>query len=219
MRVSRAKSAKDILDTLTELFPHAKAELDYSNPYELAIAVILSAQTTDISVNKVTPALFAAYPTPADLANAHLEDLQDKIKTIGLFRNKAKSLKGFGQALVDRHDGQVPATRQELEALPGVGRKTANVILSVAFKIPAIAVDTHVHRTSMRLYLSKKGATVLETEASLMRKIPRERWNHAHHLLIFFGRYLCKAQNPECYRCPFRDHCRDYPLLQKKKTI
>lgn len=216
--MSRAKSANDILDTLEVLFPDAQAELDFTNPYELAIAVILSAQTTDVSVNKVTPAIFEAYPHPQDLAQAPLSDLEDKLKTIGLFRNKAKSLKGFGQALVDRHDSQVPKTRQELEALPGVGRKTANVILSVAFEIPAIAVDTHVHRTSMRLYLAKNKATVLETERALMKKIPQYRWNKAHHLLIFFGRYLCKAQNPECHRCPFQDNCRYYLKLQKERT-
>lgn len=214
--MSRAKSANEILDTLEILFLDAQAELDFSNPYELAIAVILSAQTTDVSVNKVTPAIFKTYPHPQDLAKAPLSDLEEKLKTIGLFRNKAKSLKGFGQALVERHDGQVPKTRKELEALPGVGRKTANVILSVAFNIPAIAVDTHVHRTSMRLYLAKNKATVLETEKALMKKIPQYRWNQAHHLLIFFGRYLCKAQNPECHRCPFQANCRYYLKLQKK---
>ncbi len=214
----KAKPANEILDILEELFPDAKAELDFSNSYELAIAVILSAQTTDISVNKVTPALFKAYPHPKDLAEAPLSEIESYIRTLGLYRNKAKSLKGFGKALVENFDSQLPNTRKELISLPGVGRKTANVILSVAFGIPAIAVDTHVHRTSMRLYLAKKNATVWETEQALMKKIDQSRWNHAHHLLIFFGRYLCKAQNPNCNICPFTENCRDYKRLNPEKS-
>lgn len=214
----KAKAAHEILDILEGLFPEAKAELNYDNPYQLAIAVILSAQTTDISVNKVTPALFQAYPHPQDLAKASLTEIESFIKTLGLFRNKAKALKGFGQALMDHHEGQLPNNRVDLEKLPGIGRKTANVILSVAFSIPAIAVDTHVHRTAKRLYLAKKDATVWETEQALMRKIAENRWNKAHHLLIFFGRYLCKAQNPQCSICPFTENCRDYKRLNPIKS-
>ncbi|MCF0108536.1 MAG: endonuclease III [Erysipelotrichaceae bacterium] len=201
---------QEILDKLTELFPDAQCELVHRNPFELAVAVTLSAQTTDVSVNRITPALFAKYPTPQLMAEADIADIEELIHSIGLYRNKARNIKGLAQGLVDMFDGEVPHTREELTMLPGVGRKSANVIMSVCFNEPAIAVDTHVERVSKRLGLAKKDDTVLEVEKKLMRKIRKDEWCHAHHLFIFFGRYLCKARQPECERCPFTSICKEY---------
>jgi len=169
--------------------------------------VTLSAQTTDVAVNKVTPALFEAFPTPEDLANAEVEEIIEYIKTIGLYRNKAKNIKASAQMLLDDFDGQVPLTHQELERLPGVGRKTANVVLGDAFGIPGIAVDTHVERISKRLRIAKQNATVTQVEETLMRKIPKELWVKAHHTMILFGRYHCIARKPKCEGCPLFDLC------------
>lgn len=201
---------QEILDKLTELFPDAQCELVHRNPFELAVAVTLSAQTTDVSVNRITPALFEKYPTPQLMAEADIADIEELIHSIGLYRNKARNIKGLAQGLVDMFDGEVPHTREELTMLPGVGRKSANVIMSVCFNEPAIAVDTHVERVSKRLGLAKKDDTVLEVEKKLMRKIRKDEWCHAHHLFIFFGRYLCKARQPECERCPFTSICKEY---------
>lgn len=159
---------------------------------------MLSAQTTDKKVNQVTPGLFEKYPKVSDLANASLEELQDQIKVIGLYRNKAKNLKAMAQELVENYQGEVPCTRKELESLPGVGRKTTNVVLSVGFNVPAFAVDTHVERISKRLGFAKKDDTVQDVERKVCRSIEKSRWNKAHHQFIFFGRYFCKAQNPNC---------------------
>ena len=199
--------AQEIMDKLAEAFPDAKGELDHSNPFELLIATILSAQTTDKAVNKVTPALFAKYPTPEYLAEAPLEDVENIIRNIGLYRNKAKNIKGTGGLLVEKYAGEVPTTRDELVTLPGVGRKTANVVLSNAFDVPAIAVDTHVFRVSNRLGLSKS-KDVEKCEKDLNRILDKEIWSHAHHLLIFQGRYVCKAQRPLCEECNVVSHCR-----------
>lgn len=198
----------EILDELELIFPNAECELIHKNAYELLIAVILSAQTTDVSVNKITPALFERFPTPQLLAKAELSEIEPYIHSIGLYRNKARSIKGCAAALVEKHQGIVPSTMKELTALPGCGRKTANVMLSVAFDVPAIAVDTHVERVSKRLGLAKPDDSVLEVEKKLKRKIKRERWNKSHHLFIFFGRYLCMARNPQCERCPFQSICK-----------
>jgi len=192
---------------MSEMFPDAKGELNAKNPFELLIAVTLSAQTTDVAVNKVTPALFEAFPTPEDLANAEVEEIIEYIKTIGLYRNKAKNIKASAQMLLDDFDGQVPLTHQELERLPGVGRKTANVVLGDAFGIPGIAVDTHVERISKRLRIAKQNATVTQVEETLMRKIPKELWVKAHHTMILFGRYHCIARKPKCEGCPLFDLC------------
>lgn len=190
-----------MIEAMGELFPDAKCELTHRNAFELLIAVMLSAQTTDVSVNKITPKLFETYPTPQAFLAAPVEDIMALIKTIGLYRNKSKFIKGCCQKLVDEFKGEVPHTRKELESLPGVGRKTANVVLSVAFNIPAIAVDTHVERVTKRLGICPPDATVREVEEILMKKLPPEMWGVAHHRLIFFGRYQCTARNHDHEIC------------------
>lgn len=176
----------EAIEKMYQMFPEAHGELQHNNPYELLIAVILSAQATDVSVNKATPALFEAFPTPEVLAAASVEEIIPKIKTIGLYRNKAKNIKACAQQLIENFGGQVPTTREALVSLPGVGRKTANVVLGDAFGIPAIAVDTHVERVSKRLRICKLNASVLEVEETLMRKIPEDLWVKTHHTLIFW---------------------------------
>jgi len=200
--------AEIILDVLETMFPDAHVELNHQNNFELLIAVVLSAQTTDISVNKITKPLFQKYPTAFELSEALIEDIESIIKTIGLYRNKAKNIQMLSKDLVAKFNGEVPSNRIDLEALPGVGRKTANVVLSNAFGIPALAVDTHVARVSIRLGLAKENDSVLEIEKKLMRKIPKELWQKAHHQLIFFGRYHCLAKNPKCSACPLYDICK-----------
>lgn len=200
----------EILDQMEIMFPEAKAELDYRNPYELTIAVILSAQATDISVNKVTPALFEAYPSVHELAVANVADVENLIKSLGLYRNKARSIIKMAQQVVENFNGEIPRRHKDLLTLGGVGQKTANVIVSVAYHQPAIAVDTHVTRVSKRLMLAQEKDDVVAIERKLKRKIKRERWTKAHHLFIFFGRYHCKAQNPKCETCPFTQQCRYY---------
>ncbi len=199
----------EAIEKMYQMFPEAHGELQHNNPYELLIAVILSAQATDVSVNKATPALFEAFSTPEDLAAASVEEIIPKIKTIGLYRNKAKNIKACAQQLIENFGGQVPTTREALVSLPGVGRKTANVVLGDAFGIPAIAVDTHVERVSKRLRICKLNASVLEVEETLMRKIPEDLWVKTHHTLIFFGRYHCTARNPRCEVCPLLDMCQE----------
>ena len=178
----------EALSRMYDMFPDAVGELHSDSPFQLLIAVILSAQATDVSVNKATPALFKAYPTPEALAQAPIEDIIEKIKMIGLYRNKAKNINACAQMLLDNYDGVVPNSREELIKLPGVGRKTANVVLGEAFCVPAIAVDTHVERVTKRLRICKLNASVTEVEATLMRKIPKDLWVKSHHTLIFFGR-------------------------------
>lgn len=201
---------------MRKLFPEAHGELLHDNPFQLVIAVILSAQATDVSVNKATPALFAAYPTPEALAAAPIEDIISKIKTIGLYRNKAKNIKTCAYQLITEFNGKVPQTREELMSLAGVGRKTANVVLGDAFGIPAIAVDTHVERVSKRLRICKLSANVLEVEETLMRKMPKNEWVDTHHTLIFFGRYHCTARNPKCEICPLLEICQEGKERMKK---
>ena len=206
----------EILAKLTEMFPDAHCELIHRNPFELAVAVVLSAQTTDVSVNKVTPQLFEKFPTPQALASASLEEIESCIHRIGLYHNKAKSIQGLARGVVEQFDGVMPQTMEELMSLPGVGRKSANVIMSVCFGMPAIAVDTHVERVSKRLRLAAPKDTVLEVEKKLMRKLPKSEWSHAHHLFIFFGRYFCKSKNQQCQDCPFTSFCREYQAQQKQ---
>lgn len=208
-----------ILSTLSEQFPDAHCELIHRNPYELAVAVVLSAQATDVSVNKVTPALFEAYPTPALMAAATLPEIEEKIRTIGLYRNKAKSIQALSKRLTEEFNGEMPKTMEELLTLPGVGRKSANVILSVCFDVPAIAVDTHVERISKRLGLARKNDDVFTVEKKLMKKIPKQEWSHAHHLFIFFGRYFCKAKNPQCDDCKLQDLCKEKNKNIKKTSV
>lgn len=205
-----------IFDFLDQRFPNAHCELNYSKDYELLIAVVLSAQATDKSVNLVTKNLFSSYPTLLSLANAKAEDIEKIINSVGLSRTKSKNVVLLANGLVDRFDGKVPSDRKDLMSLPGVGRKTANVVRIEYFKIPEIPVDTHVERVSKRLGLAKEGDDVLEVENKLRRKIPKERLIKAHHQLIFFGRYLCKSQNPLCKECPLKDLCKVYKKLALK---
>lgn len=191
------------LDTMADMYPEAHCELIHDNPFELVIAVALSAQCTDALVNKVTKNLFQKYKTPEDYLSVSLEELQQDIRSIGLYRNKAKNIQKLCRMLLDDYNGEVPKDRDELTKLPGVGRKTANVVVSVAFGIPAIAVDTHVERVSKRLAICRWKDSVLEVEKTLMKKIPMDEWSVTHHRMIFFGRYHCKAQRPQCEECPY----------------
>lgn len=196
-----------ILDELDKLYPNPKTMLDYQTPFQLVIAVLMSAQTTDVAVNKVTPNLFAKYPDPDHMAEAGLADLEFYIKTIGLYHNKAKNMKKTAIMIRDQFNGLVPNTREELIQLPGVGRKTANVVLSEAFGIPTIAVDTHVERVTKRMGIVDPDASVRQTEETLMAKIPKERWRDAHHQFIYFGREYCTARNPKCASDPRFTFC------------
>ncbi|MGX7358293.1 endonuclease III [Dolosigranulum pigrum] len=190
-----------VIRAMGQLFPEAKAELNHDSPFQLLIAVILSAQTTDVGVNKVTPGLFEAYPTPEALMQADREDIMEKIKTIGLYRNKAKFIKSCATDIVERFGGEVPQTRKELQSLAGVGRKTANVVMSVAFDEPAIAVDTHVNRISKKFNIAPEDASIRQVENCLMEKLPEDLWSQAHHWLIFFGRYQCPARDHDHEEC------------------
>ena len=191
--------------------PEPETELGYRNPYELLVAVILSAQCTDKRVNMVTPALFQAFPTPEALAASHFNELQPYIKSVSYPNNKTKHLLGMAQMLVRDFNSEVPATIEELQKLPGVGRKTANVISSVIFNQPTMAVDTHVFRVSKRLGLATQTAkTPLEVEKQLVRHIPDQYVGKAHHWLILHGRYICVARNPKCGQCPLTGFCRYY---------
>ncbi len=196
----------EILKRLKAHYPEAKPELWFRTPFELLIATILSAQTTDKQVNAVTGTLFERYSDAAALAAASMEEIETIIKSCGFFHTKARNIQAAAAALVDKHSGQVPCTMEELTALPGVGRKTANVVMSNAFGIPAIAVDTHVFRVSNRLGLAA-AKDVLETERQLMDNIPREQWSAAHHWLIYHGRRVCTAQRPKCPTCFLNDIC------------
>lgn len=199
--------ARVALAEMARLFPEAQCELVHTTAFQLAIAVLLSAQATDVSVNKITPELFERYPSAYVMAQATTQDLESCIKTIGLFRNKAKSMSLLAKKLVEKYNGEVPASFDELVTLPGIGRKSANVILSVWFHVPAFAVDTHVERVSKRLQFCAQDDTVLEVERKMCRLIPMEQWSEAHHYMIFFGRYMCKAVKPECERCPLQEEC------------
>lgn len=202
-------SIDEILFHLNQLFPEAKCELNHRNHYEMGVAVILSAQTTDVSVNQVTPTLFERYPDAISLANADLKDIEACINRLGLYRNKARSIQGFAKGIIENFDGNVPNTMEELTTLPGVGRKCANVILSECFGIPSLAVDTHVTRISKRLGLAYQKDSVEVIERKLKRKIPKELWIRSHHQMIFFGRYKCHARKPECHDCPFINICHE----------
>jgi endonuclease III len=186
--------------------PEPATELDYATPYQLLVAVILSAQATDKGVNRATGPLFADAPTPAAIVALGEERLADYIRTIGLYRTKAKNVIAMSRQLIDKHGGEVPRDRAALEALPGVGRKTANVILNIVFGEPTIAVDTHIFRLANRTGLAP-GKDVGAVEAKLLESVPAEYRQHAHHWLILHGRYVCKARKPECYRCLIRDLC------------
>lgn len=187
--------------------PEPKTELHYVNPYTLLVAVVLSAQATDEGVNKATKRLFALADTPGRMVALGEDTVRDAIKTIGLFRGKARNVILLSQQLLDKHGGEVPDDREALEALPGVGRKTANVVLNVAFSHPTIAVDTHLFRVGNRTGLAP-GKTPLDVELKLLKVVPQAYARHAHHWLILHGRYVCKARKPECWRCIISDICR-----------
>ena len=209
MRLGRERLRK-VLVIIGEMYPDAHCELDYQTPFQLLVAVILSAQTTDKSVNKVTPQLWQHYPTIADLAAANVVDVENDLRTIGLYKNKARNIVKTARAVLKDFDGVVPKTHKELESLPGVGRKTANVVLAEIYKVPSIAVDTHVSRVAKRLNISAQDASVTEIEHDLMKKIPKRDWIVTHHRLIFFGRYFCLAKNPKCAICPVQSYCKYY---------
>lgn len=192
---------------LAERDPEPKGELNYTNPYTLLVAVALSAQATDVGVNKATEKLFQIVSTPQDMLALGETGLKDHIKTIGLYNSKAKNVMKMAELLVRDYGGEVPQERAELEKLPGVGRKTANVVLNIAFGQPTIAVDTHLFRVSNRTGLAP-GKTPLEVEKKLEKKIPKHWKLHAHHWLILHGRYICKARKPDCPNCPVEDLCR-----------
>ena len=200
-------------ETITELFrrlhaanPQPKSELDYTNTYTLLVAVVLSAQSTDAGVNKATRSLFSRISTPQQMVALGEEALRDEIKTIGLYKNKARNVMALSRMLVEQHHGEVPHDRVALEALPGVGRKTANVVLNIAFGEPTLAVDTHVFRLSNRLGLAQ-GTTPDEVERQLLEVVPAKYLQHAHHWLILHGRHVCKARSPDCATCPLADLC------------
>ena len=202
-----AAPATEVISRLKEEYPDAQTELDWTNPLELLVATILSAQTTDVRVNGVTKALFEKYRTAADYAEADPNELEDDIRPTGFYRNKARSIRGMAQALVEEHGGEVPRTMPELVTLPGVGRKTANVVLGNAFGVDeGVVVDTHVRRVSNRLGLTEKQDPD-KIEQDLIRMVPRKDWTVFSHLLIFHGRRVCKARKPDCPNCVLDDVC------------
>lgn len=214
-----ATIVRHILDTIANMFPDAHCELKHNNAFELTIAVLLSAQCTDETVNKVTVDLFQKYKTPEDYIAVPLEELEQDIRRIGLYRNKAKHIQNMCRILIEQYEGEVPSEHDRLVQLPGVGRKTANVVVSNAFGVPAIAVDTHVERVSKRLGLAGWKDSVLEVEKKLMKRVPMDEWTITHHRLIFFGRYHCKAQSPKCQVCPLLDVCREGKKRMKTSQI
>ncbi len=211
------KKALQMIDVISDMFPDAECELKHDNPFQLTIAVLLSAQTTDNSVNKVTAKLFQKYHTAEDFLQVPQEELENDIRTIGLYRNKAKNIQKLCRSLLDKFNGEIPRTHKELESLAGVGRKTANVVMSVAFDEPSLAVDTHVERVSKRLGICRWKDNVRQVEEKLCKVVPRERWNRTHHQLIFFGRYHCLARTPKCDVCPLFDDCREGQKRYKAK--
>lgn len=204
-----AEKRRQIFLRLQAANPHPTTELEYQTPFQLLIAVLLSAQATDVGVNKATRTLFAVAPTPESMLALGVEGMEEHIKTIGLYRTKAKNAIATCRILLEQHGGEVPAERAALEALPGVGRKTANVVLNTAFGQPTIAVDTHIFRVANRTRIAP-GKDVREVEDRLTRLVPAEFRLDAHHWLILHGRYICKARKPECQRCPINDLC-EYP--------
>jgi len=207
--MKRSERAAKVLEVLRASNPSPQTELEFSSPWQLLVAAILSAQSTDVQVNKVTAALFVRYPGPADLAALTEEQLASEIKTLGLYRHKSKYLLATARLVMERFGGTVPKERAKLQSLPGVGRKTANVILSTAFCIPALAVDTHVFRVAGRLGLAE-ARTPEGTERQLTRIIPRDLWTSAHHWLVLHGRYVCLARRPRCQSCLLSSSCRYY---------
>jgi endonuclease III len=211
------KKNKEIVNILSKDYADAKCALNYRTPYELLIATILSAQCTDERVNIVTEKLFQEYNTPEKMIELTQEELGEKVKSCGFYKNKSKNILGATRDILLKHGGEVPGTMEELIELPGVGRKTANVVLSNAFGVPAIAVDTHVFRVSNRLGLAE-GDTPEKVEEQLMKNISRENWSDAHHYIIWHGRKVCKARKPECEVCNLKGYCKFYKYSVEKKV-
>ncbi|AVM42017.1 endonuclease III [Fastidiosipila sanguinis] len=200
-KILAANEVQHIVSAMIKLYPQIESELNFNNNFELVCAVVLSAQTTDVAVNKVTPELFSKYPDAESMAAAELEDISRLISSIGLYKNKAKYLKSLSQDLLDKYNSEVPATREELESLAGVGRKTANVVLSNGFDIPAFAVDTHVNRVCKKFNFVPEEASVLEVEEVMCSKLPASIWRRAHHSILLFGRYQCVARKHDHDKC------------------
>lgn len=207
-----------ILDYLDELYPNPKCELEYTKDYELLIAIVMSAQTTDKRVNMVNKVLFKKYQSIKELSEASLEDIEKIIKPIGTYKKKAVFIKEIATKLINDNIKVIPNDREYLSSFPGVGRKTINVFLSVIYNEPLVAVDTHVNRVSKRLKLAKDGDDVLEVEKKLMKKIPKDKWNKVHHQLVFFGRYKCKSISPLCTDCKLKDICKYYSVHSKTRS-
>ena len=204
---ARRARAQEIFDILAEEHPDAHCALDHDSPYQLVVATILSAQCTDERVNMVTPELFRCFPSPQDLAGAPLEEIEELVHSTGFYRNKAKNLIGMAEGVVERHGGEIPRTLEELTALPGIGRKTANVVLGNAFGVDeGVVVDTHVRRLSNRMHLSRQEDPV-KVERDLMKLFPRKRWTLLSHLFIFHGRRVCGARKPKCAECAVAHRC------------
>lgn len=211
------KRTKEILEILKEDYPDAKCELNHESPFQLLVATILSAQTTDKKVNEVTETLFRDYPDLDAFLTLSVEELEERIKQIGLYRSKAKNLVMMCNQLKEKFNGEVPKTMEEITSLAGAGRKTANVVLSNAFGVPSIAVDTHVFRVSNRLALADS-ENVLEVEKQLQKELPKKEWSLTHHLLIFHGRRCCIARNPKCEICNLTKYCKYYKEVKKKEV-
>ena len=206
---------KQIYSILLKMFPDARCELNYHNLYELVVAVMLSAQTTDKAVNLITPSLFSKYPTLESLSAANIDEVKTYIKSIGLYHNKAANIVNMAKMVVDKYHGVIPNNLEDLKSLPGIGQKTANVVLVEWFKIPRIPVDTHVDRVSKRLGLANNDDTVIEVENKLMLLIDKKDYHMGHHLLLFLGRYHCLSRNPKCNGCPLYKYC----MYDKKPLI
>ena len=202
-----------LLDYLDKLYPKATCELEYTKDYELLLAIVMSAQTTDKRVNEVNKVLFQKYNSLKKMSEANINDIEEIIKPIGTYKKKSIYIKEITARLVSDNVNKLPNDRQYLESLPGVGRKTANVFLSIIYDVPAIAVDTHVERVSKRLSLAKEKDTVIEVEKKLMKKFPKEKWSKIHHQLVFFGRYKCKSIKPNCNDCKLKEYCNYYKAI------
>lgn len=210
----KKENIEKILKILSETYPDAKCALNFNSPYELLISTILSAQCTDVRVNQVTEELYKEYNTPEKIISLTEEELGEKIRSCGFYKNKSKNILGATRAIIEEHNGEVPSTMEKLIKLPGVGRKTANVVLSNAFGVPAIAVDTHVFRVSNRLGIAK-GDTPEQVEKGLMENVPREMWSDTHHYIIWHGRQICKARKPNCEECPLAPYCEYFNSMEE----
>lgn len=214
--MTRKERFHKVIAFFKQNMPVAETELNHKNPFQLIVATILSAQCTDKRVNMITPSFFEKFPTPQVLAEAQQENVFEVIKSCSYPNNKAKNLIGMAKGVVDNFNGDIPTDIKQLQSLPGVGRKTANVVASVAFNAAAIAVDTHVFRVAKRIGLSHNAKTPLETEKQLMQFIPKDLWAVAHHWLILHGRYTCIARKPKCSECGIKEYCKEYPKLVKR---